>query len=210
MSREAQVRFCERLGVKFPWSTLPIVHCRTEAEARQIVREIGNRLSACGLTLHSEKTKIVYCRDKDRPGQYPDVQFDFLGYTFRPRYAKSRWGNLFLSFLPAVSTQASKKMCSVMRSWKIHRWTQLTIEELAKSFNPVLRGWIGYYGQFYRSKLASIFTQLDYALARWARRKYKRLKCSQTLARHWVKRIAQQNPGLFAHWQITFAGMTER
>ncbi len=187
-----------------------IAHCKTETEARQLVQEIEERLTACGLTLHPEKTKIVYCKDGYRRKQYPDVQFNFLGYSFQPRQAKSRRGNTFTSFLPAVSAKASEKMRNVIRSWKIHRWTQLTIEELAKSFNPVLRGWIGYYGQFYRSKLASIFTQLDYALTRWARRKYKRLKGSQTKANAWIKRIARQNPRLFVHWQITFAGMTGR
>jgi RNA-directed DNA polymerase len=187
-----------------------IVHCKTEAQARQLLEEIRKRLAECGLTLHPDKTKIVYCQDGYRRKQHPDVQFNFLGYSFQPRQAKSRRGNLFTSFLPAASAKASEKMRNVMRSWKIHRWTQLTIEELAKSFNPVLRGWIGYYGQFYRSRLASIFTQLDYALTRWARRKYKRLKCSQTKANAWIKRIARQNPRLFAHWQITFAGMTGR
>jgi RNA-directed DNA polymerase len=138
------------------------------------------------------------------------VQFNFLGYSFRPRHAMSRRGNLFLSFLPAVSVKAAKSIRDTIRSWKTHRWTQLSIEDLARIFNPVLRGWINYYGQFYRSRLAPILGQFDYALARWARRKYKRLKASQTRARAWVKRLALQNPGLFAHWQITFAGMTER
>lgn len=187
-----------------------IVHCKTEAEARQMLSEIRDRLAECGLELHPDKTKIVYCRDGYRRDQYPDVQFDFLGYSFQPRQAKSHRGNLFLSFLPAVSAKAGKAMRKVIRSWKTHRWTQLTLEELAKTFNPVLRGWINYYGRFYRSKLASILGQFDYALERWARRKYKRLNYSQTQARAWIKRIARHNPGLFAHWPITFAGMTER
>ena len=187
-----------------------IVHCKSEVEAQRMMREIGERLTECGLTLHPAKTKIVYCRDGYRRGRYHDVQFDFLGYSFRPRHAMSRRGNLFLSFLPAVSVKAAKSIRKTIRSWKTHRWTQLTIEDLAKTFNPVLRGWINYYGQFYRSKLAPILGQFDYALARWARRKYKRLKASQTQARAWIKRLAAQNPGLFAHWQITFAGMTER
>ena len=187
-----------------------IVHCKTEAEARQILSEIRKRLADCGLELHPDKTKIVYCRDGYRRGQYPDVQFDFLGYSFQPRQAKSYRGNLFLSFLPAVSAKAAKAMRKVISSWKTHRWTQLTLEELAKTFNPVLCGWINYYGQFYRSKLASILGQFDYALQRWAKRKYKRLKYSPTQARSWLKRVARQNPGLFAHWSITFAGMTER
>jgi RNA-directed DNA polymerase len=187
-----------------------IIHCKTEKEAQCVIRQIAERLTECGLELHPVKTKIVYCRDGYRRGKYHTVQFDFLGYCFRPRHAMSRRGNLFLSFIPAVSVKAAKSMRDTIRRWKTHRWTQLTIEDLAKTFNPVLRGWINYYGQFYRSRLAPILGQFDYALERWARRKYKRLKGSQTRGRAWIKRLALQNPGLFVHWQITFAGMAGR
>jgi RNA-directed DNA polymerase len=187
-----------------------IIHCKTEKEAQCMIRQITERLTECGLELHPVKTKIVYCRDGYRKGKYHAVQFDFLGYCFRPRHAMSRRGNLFLSFIPAVSVKAAKSMRDTIRRWKTHRWTQLTIEDLARTFNPVLRGWINYYGQFYRSRLAPILGQFDYALERWARRKYKRLKGSQTRARAWIKRLALQNPGLFVHWQITFAGMAGR
>jgi RNA-directed DNA polymerase len=187
-----------------------IIHCKTEKEAQCVIRQIAERLTECGLELHPVKTKIVYCRDGYRRGKYHTVQFDFLGYSFRPRHAMSRRGNLFLSFIPAVSVKAAKSMRDTIRRWKTHRWTQLTIEDLARTFNPVLRGWINYYGQFYRSRLAPILGQFDYALERWARRKYKRLKESQTRARAWIKRLALQNPSLFVHWQITFAGMAER
>jgi len=187
-----------------------VVHCRTEAEAHLMMKAIGQRLAECGLELHPEKTKIVYCKDGQRKRDYPKVKFDFLGYSFQPRQAKSRRGNLFLNFSPAVSAKAAKSIRSTIRSWKIHRWTHLTIEAIAVSFNPVLRGWINYYGNYYRSMLAPILGQLDYALDRWARRKYKRLNGSQTKARAWIKRIAQQDPGLFAHWAITRPAMAER
>lgn len=188
-----------------------IVHCQSQIAAEKLLREINQRFSECRLTLHSEKTKVVYCKDELRRGRFPVIHFDFLGYRFQPRGAKRRKnGSLFLNFLPAVSVKAAKAMRDTIRSWKIHRWTQLTIEDLAKSFNPILRGWINYYGQYYRSRLASIFGQLDYALTRWAGRKYKRLKASQTQARAWIKQVARQNPKLFAHWRITFAGMIGR
>jgi group II intron reverse transcriptase/maturase len=186
-----------------------VVHCRTEAAAQLMMKAIGQRLAECGLELHPEKTKIVYCKDGRRRKDYPTVKFDFLGYSFQPRQAKSHRGNLFLNFSPAVSAKAAKSIRSTIRSWKIHRWTQLSIEEIAASFNPVLRGWINYYGSYYRSMLAPILGQLDYALDRWTRRKYKRLKGSPTKARTWVKRLARQNPGLFAHWAITRPAMAE-
>jgi RNA-directed DNA polymerase len=187
-----------------------IVHCRSEAEAHRMKEEIEQRLAECGLTMHPDKTKIVYCRDQQRQGSYPQVQFDFLGYSFQPRQAKAKWGNLFVGFLPAISAKAAKAIRTTIRSWRTHRWTQLSIEELAETFNPVLRGWIGYYGQFYKSKLASVLGQFDYALRRWARRKFKRLKAGPTRAGAWLRRVAQQKPDLFAHWAITFAGMAER
>ena len=182
-----------------------VVHCRTEAQATRMVSDIGQRFAECGLELHPDKTKVVYCQDGQRTGQYPNVQFDFLGYSFQPRQSKARWGNLFLNFSPAVSAKAAKSMRQTMRSWKIHRWTQLSIEELADSFNPVLRGWMNYYGRYYRSLLSPIFQQLDYALVRWAQRKYKRFKGSQSKARTWLKRVARRQPHLFAHWSITLA-----
>jgi len=126
-----------------------------------VIQQIAKRFGECGLELHPVKTKIVYCRDGYRRGNYHNVQFDFLGYSFRPRHAMSRRGNLFLSFIPAVSVKAAKSMRDTIRRWKTHRWTQLTIEDLARTFNPVLRGWINYYGQFYRSRLAPILGQFD-------------------------------------------------
>lgn len=182
-----------------------IVHCRTEAEAKQLVHDIGVRLAECGLELHPVKTKIVYCQDGKRTRDYPNVQFDFLGYGFQPRSAMARWGNLFLSFSPAVSAKAAKSIQATVRSWKIHRWTQRSIEELADSFNPVIRGWINYYGAFYRSALSRVFQSLNFALTRWAKRKYKRLKGSLTKARLWLRRLARQQPSLFAHWAVTLA-----
>jgi RNA-directed DNA polymerase len=116
-----------------------------------------------------------------------------------------RDGRLFLSFLPAVSVKAAKAMREKIRSWKIHRWAQLTIKDLADSFNPVLRGRMNYYGKFYKSKLAPIFDQLDFALVRWAKRKYKRLGNSASRARAWLKRVVVQKPWLFAHWSVTRA-----
>lgn len=181
-----------------------VVHCRTEAQARRMVEAITERLAACGLEVHPKKTKIVYCKDGRRKQDWPDAQFDFLGFSFRPRSTKSRRGDLFLGFNPAVSAKAAKEMRQTIRSWKIHLWTQRSIDELAESFNPVIRGWINYYGSFNRSKLSRIFQQLDFALVRWAKRKYKK-KGSLTKARVWLRRLARRQPNLFAHWPLTLS-----
>jgi RNA-directed DNA polymerase len=187
-----------------------VVHCKSGEEARCLKDAIGARLMDCGLELHPDKTKIVYCQDANRKGSYSNVTFDFLGFGFQPRQSKSRWGKLFLNFSPAVSAKAAKSIRQTIRSWKIHRWTHLSIEELAARCNPILRGWINYYGQYYKSLLAPILGQLDYALIRWAKRKYRRLKVSHCKARTWVKGIAQRQPNLFVHWQITLQPTTGR
>lgn len=181
-----------------------IVHCKSENQARWIIAEIERRLAQCKLELHPEKTKIVYCKDGKQRGGYPNEKFDFLGYTFRPREACSREGKRFVGFLPAVSDKAAKRMRLVMRSWKIHRRSDLRLEDLVRLSNPIIRGWINYYGQFYKSALRWTFNVLNRILVRWAMRKYKKLRYHRRRAAHWLGRIALQKPKLFYHWQMGF------
>lgn len=179
-----------------------IVHCKSERQARWIWMAIEGRLAQCKLELHPEKTKIVYCKDDDRRGQYPNEKFDFLGFTFRARRSKNRWGKYFVNFSPAVSNKAAKKMRGEMRRWRIQLRSDKSLEDLSRMFNPIIRGWINYYGSYYRSALYPVFRPLDRRLVRWARRKYKRLRGHQRRATHWLMRIARKEPHLFAHWQL--------
>jgi RNA-directed DNA polymerase len=130
-----------------------IVHCRTEVEAQEIRAAIAARLQECGLELHPEKTKVVYCKDDNRRRTYPSEKFDFLGYTFRPRRAKNRKGEFFISFSPAVSDKAEKAIREEIRSWRLHLRSDQRIEDLSRKYNPKVRGWLQYYGRFYRSAL---------------------------------------------------------
>src|SRR3989454_6089401 len=136
--------------------------------------KIAARLKECGLELHPEKTKIVYCKDDDRRRMYPNEKFDFLGYTFRPRRSKNRKGKFFINFSPAVSDKAVKAIRAEIRSWDLHRRSDKRIEDLSRMFNPKIRGWLQYYGRYYRSALYPPMRQLDRSLARWAYRKYKK------------------------------------
>ena len=179
-----------------------IVHCRTEAEAQEVQRTIAVRMQECRLELHPDKTKIVYCKDDDRRGTYPNEQFDFLGYTFRPRRSKNWKGKFFVNFSPAVADKAGKAMRVEIRSWQLHLRSDKSIEDLSRMFNPQVRGWLQYYGRYYRSALYPIMRQLDRSLARWAYRKYKKLRGHLRRATHWLARIARRDPGLFAHWQM--------
>lgn len=179
-----------------------IVHCKTEAEARHMKTEVEKRLIECKLEIHSEKTRIVYCKDEDRRGSYPSEKFDFLGFTFRPRRSKNRWGKHFINFTPAVSSKAAEAMRREMRGWRLHLRSDKVLEDLARMFNPVLRGWINYYGSYYKSALYPTFNQLNRILMRWATRKYKKLRGHRRRAMHWLGRIARREPYLFAHWRL--------
>ena len=184
-----------------------IVHCRTREEAERLREEITRRLAECELELNAQKTKIVYCKDDDRRGNHEHEKFTFLGYEFRPRRAKNYRGKFFISFLPAVSDKAAKKIREEVRGWKLHLRSDKTLNDLARMFNPMIRGWVQYYGKYYRSMLYPVLRPLDRILVRWACRKYKKLRGHHRRAAQWLRRIAQRDGKLWAHWQIGVRGM---
>jgi RNA-directed DNA polymerase len=144
-----------------------VAHCGTETQAQQVLESIRRRLAQCRLEVHPGKTRIVYCKDDDRSRGYPQERFDFLGYTFRPRRSKNRWGKFFINFTPAVSSRAATKMRQEMRRWRLPLRSDKAIDDLAHMWNPVLRGWIQYYGRFYRSALYPVFRHFNDLLVRW-------------------------------------------
>jgi group II intron reverse transcriptase/maturase len=177
-----------------------ICHCRSEAQALELKQALEARFAECKLQLHPQKTKIVYCKDANRRGSYSVQQFDFLGYTFRPRRSKNRAGRLFVSFAPAVSSKAAKAMRQRVRGWRVHRRTDLALDEIAQWIQPVVRGWVQYYARFYPSALRTALRTLDSFLVRWAQRKYKRLRGHTKRAWGWLMSIRARQPRLFAHW----------
>jgi RNA-directed DNA polymerase len=180
-----------------------IVHCRTEQEANRILLAVRQRLQQCRLEAHPQKTKIVYCKDSNRRGSSTHEKFNFLGFTFRPRTAVNQRGELFVSFSPAISDVAAVEIRRTMRRvWRLRTRTDKDLHDLANMFNPELRGWIQYYGSFYRSALCVVFRPVDRALTKWAMRKYKRFRGHQRKARIWLEAIARRQPALFAHWPL--------
>ena len=179
-----------------------VVHCRAREQAEKIRMAIEERLAQCRLEVNPEKTKIVYCRDGKRKEDWPDDKFDFLGYTFRPRRAKSREGRYFIGFLPAVSNKAAVSMRREMKRWKLHLWSSRSIKELADMFNPIIRGWLNYYGRYYKSALSDVFRHLNLILVRWAMRKYKKLRGRWRRAVAWIRNVKERETGLFAHWRL--------
>jgi RNA-directed DNA polymerase len=130
-----------------------ICHCRSEEEARRLWNALELRLRTCRLVLHPTKTKLVCCKDTNRRGDFPVQSFDFLGYTFRPRYAVWRGRRYVTSFLPAASPKALKAIRQTIRRWALHHRTDKSLADLARMFRPYIQGWINYYSHFYKSEL---------------------------------------------------------
>jgi RNA-directed DNA polymerase len=182
-----------------------LIHCRSEKQAQYLWARLKNRLEECGLELHSEKTKIVYCRDIHRQQDHDNIQFDFLGYTFRPRRSKDRYGRVFTNFTPAISRTAAKAIRQTVRSWRLQLKSDKSIEDLRRMFGPVIRGWINYYCRFYPSAFYPVARHLNRALARWVERKFKRFRGHSSRAIVWLRRMAHRQTSLFPHWQAGFA-----
>jgi RNA-directed DNA polymerase len=178
-----------------------VVHCVSLDRAELLLAAITERLAGVGLALHPEKTKIGYCKDSNRRGSHEHTEFTFLGYTFRGRRARSRQGVTFTGFLPSVSKQAMRAMSLVMRSWRLGRRTDLNFADLARWINPVVAGWVNYYGRFYRSELVDFLDRINHMLVRWLTRKYKRLRGSRRKARGLLRDVANAYRGMFAHWR---------
>lgn len=179
-----------------------LLHCNSQEEATLLQKEVGKRLRGCGLDLHPEKTKIVYCRDANRRGKHPNTQFVFLGHVFRGRLAKSRTGKYFNSFSPAVSRESAKHIRQRMREWNLARWTNAELEDIARRCNASLRGWWNYFGMYYPSSLKRVMVHLNSILVKWAVRKYKRFKGSKHKARKWLRGISERQPSLLYHWKL--------
>ena len=188
--------------MRSPWATRPIVHCKTKEQAEELWTALNRRLGECGLELHPDKTKVVYCKDDDRTGSSENEKFDFLGYTFRARRSKNRWGKYFINFSPAISNKASKRIREEQRSWKIHLRSDKSLDDISKMFNPAIRGWINYYGRYYPSAMYPTLRHINRELGQWANRKYKKLRGHKRRSEHWLGRVARREPALFAHWKM--------
>jgi group II intron reverse transcriptase/maturase len=179
-----------------------VVHCRTQKQAEEVMQSIALRLAECGLTMHPEKSKIVYCKDSNRTESSPHVYFTFLGFTFQPRKALSKQRRLFTSFLPGVSKDALKRMRQTVRGWKLNRQTHVALTALATQYNPIIQGWWNYYAAFYQTAMFHVSQHIDRALERWARRKYKALSGRKQGSGQWLRKMKDAEPQLFHHWRV--------
>ena len=198
MRREMRsVRFCR-------YADDGVIHCQSEAQARLVLRKLGERLHECGLELHPGKTRVVYCQDINRRATHPTIHFTFLGYTFRPRKAVDKYGRVYVNFSPGVSSEALKTMRQTVRGWHLQLMCDRELSDLSNMFGPILRGWANYYGRFYPTALKSLWRQVNDYLVRWMQRKYKSLARGIVRAARALGCLAESAPRSFVHWERGF------
>ena len=177
------------------------LNCVSIKQAKYIIKVLDKRFRLFGLELNLDKTKIVYCQDDNRKGNYENTSFDFLGYTFRKRIARKKTGELFVSFLPAMSDKAQKEIRKIIRGWRLQDKTSKNLKEIGDKVNPQIQGWINYYSQYYKTAIYNILRYINRCLIKWVRRKYRN-KNSRKRATKWLDKIAKENSNIFAHWKF--------
>lgn len=177
-----------------------IVHCKTEQEAKGVLAKLTQRFAECRVEVHPEKTKIVYCKDEDRRREYPNTKFTLLGFEFRRRMVRGINNRLFLSFTPAISMEARKNIGRTIRRTGIRSRSDLNIEQVAEQLNPMIRGWMNYYGKYNRSAMKPVMRQINRTLVKWCKDKYKTFRKSNAKACDYMINMYEKRPTLFVHW----------
>ncbi len=179
-----------------------VIHCRTESEAQKLLMMIKQRLAESKLEVHPNKIKIVYCKDSNRWREYPNISYDFLGYTFRPRLCKNKNGQWFVGMSPVVSNQAIKKMQNAVRSWNLKSLVHLPLKDIARMLNPIIRGWINYYGAYSGFALVRVLDYINQAIVKWLRKKFGKLTRHKKRAFKVLRKMMNQDRKLFVHWEV--------
>ena len=186
-----------------------ICHCKTKEQAELLLAKLAQRFKDCKLEIHPDKTKIVYCKDGVRRDDYTGVtSFVFLGYEFRARAANNRATNeVFTGFTPAISPKAEKDIIAKIRELNVRNRSDLSLQEIAKWLNPIITGWISYYGKYTKSALGVVFQRINGTLVRWSMKKYKKLNRKTTKATKLMEKLAKEYKYLFAHWRFGITGV---
>ena len=198
--------FDSYMADKFP--TLPwaryaddgVIHCVSKKQALYLKGSLERRFKKYKLALHPDKTRVVYCGSDKDTRRKELITFDFLGYTFRPRGARRKDGVMFVSFLPAISDKAKEAIRKEVREWMLQRMIAFEIEDIAKMYNPKIRGWMNYYGEYYPSEAKKLMHYINICLCKYVKRKYRK-HSSWKKAWRWLARVAEKKPELFAHWK---------
>jgi len=179
-----------------------VIHSRSKEEAEKLLSVLKERMSEFSLSLHPEKTKVVYCKNYRRPEDHDHSSFTFLSYTFRPRLATDKFdrSKFIVLFNGAISNAAKTTIKKAIRKVLNPRRISTTLEAFAEVLNPKIRGWINYFGRFFKWRLLRVFDYLDGLLRCWIKQKYKLTSKLKTLAE--FRRIKLVNPLLFHHWKF--------
>lgn len=179
-----------------------IIHCHSKEQAEKLLTALQKRMSEYSLTLHPEKTKVVYCKNYQRKEEHDENSFTFLSYTFRPRTAMDKFGRnkLIVLFNGAISNAAKTSIRKAIRKILNPQWINVSLEAFANVLNPKIRGWINYYSKFFKWQMIRVFNYLDYLIQCWIANKYKLTSKAKTLEA--FKRIREQTPVIFYHWKF--------
>ena len=178
-----------------------IIHCQNRQEAEEVLAELSARLLACRLRLNASKTRLVNCKHPTSERHRISVSFDFLGYTFGPqRYYCNKRQQLVQGFGPSISGKSVQRILATVKTMRVLRDTRQDLETISRELSPKLRGWINYYGRYRRYKLGRMLHRIDSQLAKWLRKRYRRLKGSQRKAMSMLERIKSTRTSLFYHW----------
>lgn len=182
-----------------------VVHCKSKEEALFIKESLVKRFAECKLELHPTKTRIVYCKDKDRTRDEDLTEFDFLGYTFKAVYIKCKDGKMRSNFIASVSKTSAKTFRDKIKSLEIHKKTGCKINMIAEILNPMLRGWMNYFGKFNPSAMKYTLQCIERRIVKWAMCKYKNLRGHRQRAEKWLLSVRKREPKLFAHWSKMYS-----
>lgn len=179
-----------------------VVHCSSKDEAQQMLERLKARMNEFELTLHPEKTKIVYCKNYQRTEKHDNESFTFLSYSFQPRTVKSKFGKgkRLLVFGAAICNNAKTSIRTAIKEVLKTQWSTQTLDWFAKKLNPKIRGWINYYTKFNRDEAHSVFYYLNGLIRRWIKNKYKLHNKGKLYKKY--REIQKANPNLFYHWRL--------
>ena len=179
-----------------------IIHCQSREEAEGLLSLLKDRMAEYSLTLHPEKTKIVYCKNYQRKEKYKENSFTFLSFTFRPRMALDNFGRnkRIVLFNGAISNDAKTSIRKSIRRIINPQKINSTIEAFAAVLNPKIRGWFNYYSKFFRNKVFKVFTYIDALLLKWIKAKYRVTSIKKSISK--LKAFRTEYPDMFYHWKI--------
>ncbi len=179
-----------------------VIHCSSKEEAEQMLEELKTRMQEFELTLHPEKTKIVYCKNYHRNDKHDNESFTFLSYSFQPGTIKDRFGGAkrLLVFGAAICNAAKTSIRAAIKEVLRTQWSTQTLEWFANKLNPKIRGWINYYTRFNKGEAHGVFYYLNELIRKWIKNTYK-IRGKDKLYKKY-QQIQAENPLLFYHWKI--------